>query len=71
LPKISLIVCILILLPGCGAKGELFLAKPTSEKAADTVNTDSETDPQVVEPKAESDQMKPSSAKLKLELPSK
>jgi predicted small lipoprotein YifL len=71
LPKISFIVCILILLPGCGAKGELFLAKPTSEKATDTVNTDSETDPQVVEPKTESDQMKPSSAKLKLELPRK
>lgn len=71
MPKISFIVCILILLPGCGAKGELFLAKPTSEKATETVNTDSETDPQVVEPKTESDQMKPSSPKLKLELPSK
>ncbi len=66
LQKILFIVGLLILLPGCGAKGDLYLAKPTSELKSEP---SSQTDSQVTEP---NDKSNDKAAKtLHLEQPSK
>lgn len=69
--KIPFIVCILILLSGCGAKGELFLVEPKSEQTAETTEMSSKIETQEVEPKPESDQTRLNNPSSSLEQPRK